>query len=118
MRQTSIVKFLAIVGVTFSHALTDINIEYKNYLEKFKDSIWADKYSQESFIENVKNIELHNSQTEKYHKLGINHFTGISHNDLLMAYKTSAYICPTLGDLFQSNTPVGENSWDWRTIGI
>ncbi len=57
MRKTSIVKFLAIVGVTFSHALTDINFEYKNYLKKFKDSIWADKYSQESFIENVKNIE-------------------------------------------------------------
>jgi hypothetical protein len=75
----SILKCLAIVRIAFGYAITDINNEYKNYLEKFKDSKWAHKYSLESFIENVKNIELHNSQTLMYHQLGINHFTGISY---------------------------------------
>ena len=74
---------LAALFITGFVSANDYQILYESYKLNYKDSYLSSKYSLEAFTLNIKNIEYHNSNQQFLHTLGINQFTGVSHDELL-----------------------------------
>ncbi len=53
---------------------------YEGFMERFKGSKWAHLYTREAFLENLRDIQLHQ---DKFFTRGVNQFTGIPKKKLL-----------------------------------
>ncbi len=88
-------------------------------MEIHGETFMGKKHSLEAFSQNLMKIEEHNQRGDIGYKLGINKFSGFSHEEIvdLMNLKAT-YKCPVEGVLFQSKIPVAEDDWDYRTLGV
>lgn len=110
---------LTIVGFTLCGAATpytQLQIEeYSRYIDEYRTSQWATKYSMEAYFRNAEEIARHNSAFQTYSK-GVNQFTGLHQGGLMT--KGDTYKCPAEGDVFSSIIPVLETDFDWRLNGV
>lgn len=89
---------------------------YTNYLAAFQDSPYSKLYTLEAYLANVALIREHNLST---FTLDVNALTGLSYDTLQASMSQElSNTCPTEGDLFNSNSPVLESSWDYRISGV
>ena len=103
------------------YSVQEIN-SYNRYLNEFKDSSFAQLYTIDAFYENMAEMTAHNFEknVRKSHTYtkDINQFSGISPDKAMELLKlnqlSDALRCPTDAELFNSDFPIIETSWDWR----
>ena len=89
---------------------------YEAFLERFRGSNWAHLYTKEAFLENLRDIQMHD---DKHFTRGVNQFTGIPKQKVLsyLGEVGGSFTCPTDADAFHSDTPVYQSEFDWRVQG-